>query len=738
MISLQIYYKIAKIAPVETKMNEQDSLPSENAGLKSKKRSKLPYIIGGSAGGLVLTIVVIFMVHKYGRATTNRGSSVKKQNKTPFESKSPGESCLEGDVKSDKNNSVNQSKDDEPKPSSEKEEEGSGKNTDQSVNNENPQKLQTEVTNQKTPKDITLASEKSKSDVSLRLLAISQAKSKASEVIAKYSAELDPQHEDFKTFHQLSVKVQAATNFDEISNIIIGEYKWDDTFITHVYDQLHSKLSMMHLEIMAKYFEVCNEDSSVVDSLNSLAQNVGNNKMSSYECAEAWGKVILKMKNLEEIRHYADSLDKVKRSREISRFSKFPARLFEKGNLEKLNKLRELHPDKALMLLSAKSTADALEKICALDLELSTGKELHEFFTIVNIFFWDYAFIPYLAICPYDDSANGKILLDHIKEVVKREVVKPPPGLDVQSYNVQSYFNIPKDIADYVKRESPSSDELEKWTKFGADYEMIMGSGLEKNAANEKYFEAYRKLTSAFTKDNLNHFFELILKKPTELKDIEKVAILIGQNCNGYSELVIRSVVKTLWKINDAERIAANIITLRNASDTQIFSFLMYNGFKFPFLLNIIDDDIVRELCHKQYDVVVDLPDNFEFKRTPEFNEFVGSLRKLQSKFIELGHSDGEFFKLSTEVTITKPEFAPSIGFLKPELKSYFPQEFTNVIEAYKKLAFVIGDPEILIRMIAEVTYIEQASDNKPVETAENPQGELNLPEGHQLKIMDS
>ena len=906
-------------------MNEQYSLPSENSVLKSKKKSKLPYIIGGSAGGLALTIFVIIMVYKSGGTTssTDKDSSVHTQSKKPPKGKNMGGGSLVRGLTSDQD-SGSSSKDESKRSSEEEENEDSG--TEQGVNKNNSFKPknrgdQTKLTNRKasesvdslkpfksmktnfvsnlkkaflsnpddeklktgyanlqnqlkhvlektpdfvdpdeklkvsstlslddfvktsfttqldeiiqeydkklteacksnvaeyealfnawlawikrlkidltgrtTPEWITfksypeakkwcaksnpailsmddifleeltalnitlptdplkitpeyiletiekiekkasgadpeaikkasekakevqkkytdlIASDKSKADVFSRLLAMSQAKSKALEIITKFKVERDPLDEHSKISDDLIAKIQAAKNFDEITNIIIGEYKWDDTFITHIYDQLHSKLSMIHMEVMTKYFEARNEDPSVVDSLNRLAKNVGNDKMSSYECAEAWGNVILKMKDIGELRSYADSLDKVKHRVDMPRFNKFPYKLFEKENEDDFSRLRELHHEKTLMLLSAKSGADALVKIDALDLELSTGKELEEFFTMVRSFFWDDVFILYYAICPHDNSANGKVLLDHIKEIAKREVIRSPSGLVIKNFDVQNYFKLPKDIARCLKQESISSDELEKWAKFGTDYEMIMGSGLEKNDVNEKYFEAYRKLKNAFTKDNLALFFELLLQNPEKFEDKEKIAILVGYNCDGYSELVIISVVSTLWKINDAERIAANVMTLKNASDNQIFNFLTYNGFKFPFFLNILDDDIVRELCHKQHDIVnVELPNNFDFKHTPEFSEFVDSLKKLQAKFSEVVYSDGEFFKLSMDVAIALPKFAPSIGFLKPALKKYSPQEVTNVIKTYKKLAVVIKDAKIQTLMNAEATSVEQA-----------------------------
>ena len=948
-------------------MNEQYSLPSENSVLKPKKRSKLPYIIGGSAGGLALTIFVIIMVYKSGGTTnsTDKDSSVHTQSKKPPKGKNNGGNSLEGKLKPDQDSGTN-SKDEPTSSSEEKEEEkeNSVPNTEQSVNKNNAlnsksrgdqtkatnqrkagkgnvsdangdedamktvepitlppadaikpptdpikppadplkpfkslktsfvsnlkkaflsnpddeklktgyanlqnqlkhvlektpdfvdpdevikvsstltlddfvktsftkqleeiiqeydkklteacksnvaeyealfnswlawiKRLEIDITGRVTPDWITfksypeakkwcaksnpgilskndifleeltalnitlpadplkitpefimetieeiekkasgadpeaikkasekakdvqkkysdlIASDKSKADVFSRLMALAQAKSKASEIITKYKAELAPLLKGSKASDDLIARIQAAKNFDEISNIIIGEYKLEDGYFKFTDEELHNKLTMMHLEIMAKYFEVRNEDPSVVDSLNLLAKNVGNDKLSSYECAEAWGNVILKTKDIGDIRSYAYSLEKTKKSHQFSYISKFPYRLFKKNNEDNFNKLRELHQEKTLMLLSAKSAADALEKICGLDLELSTGKELSEYFENVGNFSTTDT-IYHMSPGTYND--NGKILLAHIKEVVKRTVTKRPTGLDYDTtrhYLLQSYFGVPKKIAECLKKEKHSPDELQKWAEFATNYEMMMGSGLENNAANEEYFKAYRKLKEDFSKVNLTSFFDILLKNPEEFKG-KNIAALILYNCATINEYILKDVVNALWEIKDGGKIAANIITLASVDDRNILSFMIYHGYKFPFFLGLLDDDVLRKVCNLQYGTTpVDFPENFDFKHTAEFKEFVESLKALQVKFDGHGFDDEAFNKLRSNVIMARPTFAPSIGFMEPGLKRYFPEESKKIIEAYKNLAAVISDTKFQARMNEEAASIQQAFD---------------------------
>ena len=930
-------------------MNQQhlakEPLPSDNAGLKPKKKSKLPYIIGGSAGGLALTIFVIIMVYKSGRTTTSTGkdSSVQSQSMKPYKGKSKnmGGGSLKRDMKSLKVKGNHSKDEDEPKTSSE--EEDSGPNSGQGVDKSKKSKNRGEMTNQKmagkgninedsqkntdpiktisippadplkpfksmktsfvnnlkksflsdpddeklktgyanlqnqlkhvlektpdfvdpdevikvsstltlddfvktsftkqleeiiqeydkklteacksnvaeyealfnswlawikrlkidltgrtTPEWITfksyseakkwcaksnpairskddifleelatidiklptdlleitpevifeiieeiekkasgadpeaikkasekvkdiqkkysdlIASDKSKTDIFSRLLAISQAKSKASEIITKYKADLDPLLKDSKTSDDLIARIQAAKNFDEISNIIIGEYKLEDGYFKLADEQLHNKLTMMHLEVMAKYFEVRNEDPSVVDSLKLLANDVGNNKLSSYGCAEAWGKVILKMKDIGDIRCYADSIRKTKNSYYFSKISKFPNELFKKSNEDDLNKIRELHQEKTLMLLSAKSAADALEKICALDLELSTDKELHDYFeTIAKFTSDDYSGHIY-RICPYSSSGTGRDALNHLKDVVKRRVTKPPFELySHSSYMVGSYLSVPKIISFWLQEEKEPPEELQKWAVFETEYEVIMGLGLEKNVANEEYFESYRKLKNDFSKDNLTSFFNLLLKNPEEFER-KQIGKLLEAYCRIVTESLFNDVVNSLWKIKDGGRVAASIMALRNDVDSESLRFFSYNSFKYIFLLNLLnDDDVVREICQNENTfIVVELPGNFNFRLTPEFNEFVVSLKKLQLRFWNSEFYEEAFTKLRGQVTSEETMFAPSIGFLKPALKKYFPQESKDIIAAYRKLADVIGDTKIQSLMKAEVDKVEKA-----------------------------
>ena len=524
------------------------------------------------------------------------------------------------------------------------------------------------------------------------------------------------------TSEKLIAEIQKAKTFEDISKSIMSVLKHSkDTSDANANQELYKELVGTHLKIFARFLEINNEDPNIVNAMNSLADNAsGSKKLTSFECAEAWGAVIMNVKNFELVESYYREIDWYNISSIICSYNHFPKELFSSVSIDKLKLLRGKHRDKTALLLSARNTKEVLQSVTKMEFESQEARDLSNYFKAVSLLFYDHSNSLFSRLCPNGIVSSlyldAKELLLHIKAVVNRTATMIPQKLvsHLSWTEMKNFMQIPKEIARHLQAEKESVLELQKWAEFAVDYEFIVATGLENNESNKEYFDAYRALKADFTKDNLSAFLELFLKKSKEFASNGRVENVIRYVSGMESSLHVKRVACALWKCRNAERVATNIMNIYNKDSSLMIDYFVYDCFNFPFLLGTLDDDFIT---YGGSFLGVRLPMNYNFKQTLQFKKFLTALRTLLSIFTDSKWVHYEYTRnLDFNMKVSPSKFAPSIGFLKPELKKYLQNEVAAIISAYKDLISVVDDKDIQALMRAEVSTIENDFNNQKVD----------------------
>ena len=460
------------------------------------------------------------------------------------------------------------------------------------------------------------------------------------------------------------------------------------------YTNLCKEMNRLHLKLFAEYSVAYGEDAIVAELLSRLAENVMSNKMNAYECAETWGLVIIKLRDVEVLRVYERTVTSQNASDYVFSVNRYPNRFCD------FNFLRSFYPNQAALLLSSKSTKEAVQKVIALNDADIKGDDLRIFFPTLSSLFRNREQSAFHYLYSID---SGLVTLAHIKDILKRNVTKPIPALQRPLFDAEVFSVIPRKIAMLLKEENESADELKKWADYIPDYELIMICGLENNDANADFFQTYRELQAGCTESNLSHFLELFLKRFDQFMVKHRLGSLITFNFeqNGAFRDVIRETASLLWDMKDSRRLAKNIMSVQSNDDLKqrINCFEEYKHV-FPYLIDHFDEDVIRGLYEKEK---VGLPSNFSFKDTPEFAEFIQSLDALA---LRVSDPKWEYYK-QPYVQQSGGSVVPSVWFLSKEMEKSLPSEAARIMRAYENLANVIGDIKFKKLMMDMLDYVK-------------------------------
>ena len=510
-----------------------------------------------------------------------------------------------------------------------------------------------------------------------------------------------------RRFDWLLIKFREAKSFEDVSLAINTSYSSDSADD----QELNKELNVLHLKTMALHFQSIGESESVVKALKSLADHVsGIKKLSSYECAEAWGKVIMNVKDVEVLQKYYETVNPINKS--VLSDNQFPNELFEPKHRENFNLLRTQHQDKTATILSAKSTKEVLPRLTDVlksTFDQSTALEINTYFTSVSLLFRDPEKRSLFAnLCPPPPQPNEDNikLPEHIRNVLNKDLnVRRPQGFNVHWSDLLKFLKTPHDVIENLKAENEDAAEIQKWIEYAADYELLMASGL-KYDEHEAVFIAYRQLQASFTVNNLSQFLDLILKGPDDLK-LEWIGELVGYNC-AHTKQLISDIVKTVWNTKNPELVATIVMKIRNEECNPMLNIAPGTAYVLPFLFGILDDDFILSMLAAQ-DVSA-YPSDFKFKETPAFKAFLESLKAF---FTTLNDPQFEHYEKTKHLLWDMrnarrvSDFAPSIGFLQAPIYSYMLKrhlhtQTSQLIKAYRELAKVIDSSEIRNLMDAE------------------------------------
>ena len=549
-----------------------------------------------------------------------------------------------------------------------------------------------------------IASAVDEADNFLNMYATFQIKDDFSDLIADFKAQVNPAVNNLQNSDQMIDKIQKAATFQEIATTIVDEVNLvkKPTNPKDIADCF--MLNELYLQALGLFYKARSEDANVVSSvqrLESIVKSLNSGKRKAeFEWAEAWGTIVMNVKDFETIESYASTMD-IKGT-----FNFHIPSLFWKTNSNHVNLLRDpKYKEIVTHLLSAKNTKEVLNAVTSLQLnEAISSEELCDIFETISLLFkFDHSLFD--SLCPLIKGVlPGEDLLQHLKDIINRSVSSFPQNFEIQPFFLSTFTRIPKKIVERLIDEQETTAELEKWAEFSADYDLIMFLGLDKSDPNfEEYFVSYRKLKSSFTEKNLSVFLHLFIKKSKEYEKKGTLGELINTNCKNGSYLM-RDVIETLWKVKSPEKVAQSIMSIWNEdTGTSNVHFFLNVSFQLPFLLNRLDDEVIKELCIKND---VELPKNFDFKTKPEFQIFFEALKDLISslkkkkQFIDLRGTKND-------------RFCPSIKFLTSNLKSLYSDGAYKVINTYKQLAGVIGDTETQKDMINLADEVQKNFDSQ-------------------------
>ena len=305
---------------------------------------------------------------------------------------------------------------------------------------------------------------------------LGQAKNTASEWLTNKKATLDPLFKNCMTSDTLITRIQAATIFNGVAMTILEEFMNSHSATSYECKQLQKLLCRLFMEVLTDYLDALNEDSRAVESLICLAEDVVSRKMSDYECAELWGTVIMKGKNINLLAGFFDNPKCSEAMVAMSALSHFPCDLFL-YNVSNLNILRNEHQGVTAELLSARSAREALKMLGELDLDISRSDAVYDYFHSIGLLFRDRTKSIVGNICPFIHGAPGRPLLQHVKDIACRRATIYPTELYHSNVRAETFLEVMQKILNCLEDEKETTGELGKWTAFIAEYERLNCGG---------------------------------------------------------------------------------------------------------------------------------------------------------------------------------------------------------------------------------------------------------------------
>ena len=179
------------------------------------------------------------------------------------------------------------------------------------------------------------------------------------------------------------------------------------------------------------------------------------------------------MKNLDLITSLFDTESKKKTMNEISPYIYMPYQLFMyNGEYSDIGLLRNAQ-DQTEMLLSARSVQEILKKVSDLELDVPKGEQLSRYFYSVACLYSKHSVLS--CICPFCPGVDAKAVLQHVKDIVNRNVTKALPEFSEAKYKF--FSKVSQEIAKDLKEENETDEELKKWADFNAAYEKLNHGG---------------------------------------------------------------------------------------------------------------------------------------------------------------------------------------------------------------------------------------------------------------------
>ena len=465
--------------------------------------------------------------------------------------------------------------------------------------------------------------------------------------------------------------------------------------------------SSVLVKAFGSYLKAKGENETVLKALQTIQDSMVADKVLNAEekmhQANAWTEVIVNIREESDLKMLAESAAKSENGEHcFSSSSGYPCFLLSDSNQEYVEFLRISAKEQTNCLAKANSVKEFLKILSQIDLS-HFPHPLNEYLQALS---FSHGLCSNLSsglddltiLIDYDNGDDKTGLLRELLEKRLKRVPKVPKCNN-------TWHLVPMGLRSFAKHFEEVGDmkEAEEWRAFAVEADLIFSLGLPNETKYERVFNDYRSLKECgVTEEGLSNFLNLLLTLELEYKN--RVKFLLSYMVSSKSPDIIQMIFECSAELSDKQA-AQNIIKCKDVIDYSLFHNGKHLYFQVPFLIGVLDDEVVKVLC-KNYKHPFSIPSNLGFKETVEFKNFVNKQAELFRNLPRTLVSE----KLD-KIIQSSPDFAPNIGFMDWRILQNSQPYGAELIDAYEALANIMdayADPALTRKMKEHAAQVKE------------------------------
>ena len=478
--------------------------------------------------------------------------------------------------------------------------------------------------------------------------------------------------------------------------------------------------SSVLVKAFSSYLKAKGESETVLNALQAIQDSLGADKAEflsveeKMQQANAWTEVIVNIGEESDLRILTELVAKSDHGEYcLMSSSGYPHFILGNSNQEFVEILRISAKEQTNSLAKAKNLKEYLQILSQIDLShcpCSLRKYIHALSYLHGLsgdIASGLAALKYLD--NYDNSSDKTVLLKELLGKRLERVAKVPKDND-------SWYHVPSGLRSFANHFEEVGDkkEAEEWRTFALEADIIFSLGLPNEAKYERIFSEYKGLKKAeVTEAGLSNFVDLLSNLEPEFQNGAK--FLLAFMVKSESNDVVQMILKTGPALKNDHQVAKNLIRCKNFVDRRQFSYGKHLYFQLPFLIGVLDDDVVQYLCMNHHQHPISIPSNMGFKKTAEYQNFVNKQTEFFGKIHYLSDDKNEALKTLIDEKLDKlaspPDFAPNIGFMDWRILQNCQPYGAELIDAYEALASIMdayADPGLARKMKEHAAQVKE------------------------------
>ena len=506
-------------------------------------------------------------------------------------------------------------------------------------------------------------------------------------------------------------QIEEAKNVDQLLDAI------NSTFV--IGSGMKTPSSVL-VKAFSSYLRAKGESETVLSALQAIQDSLGVDKAENLgaeeklQQANAWTEVIVNIRNESDLKMLVESVANSKIGYYcFSLSSGYPESLLSNSQRQPLVEiLRVSAKEQTNSIAKAKNMKEYLQILSQIDLShcpcslkeyLKALSCSHDIFSDISGAFYNLAYLD-----KYDNSSSDKTGL--LKEVLGKRLKRVP----TMSKDNDAWYMFPRGLrklADHFEKVGDKK-EAEEWRAFALEADVIFSLGLPNETKYERIFNEYKGLKRAgVTEAGLSNFLNLLSTLEPEYNNRAK--FLLSRLVSGVSLNNMQNVYESIAAV-DSKQVAQNLIKCRGVVvDYLNLSDGNHLNFEIPFLIGVLDDEVVQFICKKNQHPF-SIPSNLGFKESVEFKNFVKKQTVFFGRLLDYNAKHQALKKMVKE-RLSKlaplPDFAPNIGFMDWRILQNSQPYGAELIDAYEALANVIdayADPGLARKMKEHAAQVKE------------------------------